>query len=127
MQIHNLFPLTVVEDKIEIAESERVELIEEINYMHQDTKDKLDPRYAWTGDTHGYEFLFNNPKFEYLASQISSKIFNYLNALSINPKKLSLYYHSSNIDSLSIAFSLSADAARINIFNDYIGLFIFSF
>jgi len=32
--------------------------------------------------------------------------------------KLSIYYHSTNVDSLSLDFSLAGDAARINIFND---------
>jgi len=41
----------------------------------------------------------------------------YFNPSATNTK-LSIYYHSTNIDSLSIDFSLSGDAARINIFND---------
>lgn len=32
--------------------------------------------------------------------------------------KLSIYYHSTNVDSLSLAFSLSGDAARVNFFNE---------
>ena len=39
----------------------------------------------------------------------------YFNPSATNTK-LSIYYHSTNIDSLSIDFSLSGDAARINIF-----------
>lgn len=41
----------------------------------------------------------------------------YLNPTSSN-SKLIIYYHSTNVDSLSIEFSFSGDAARINIFND---------
>ena len=32
--------------------------------------------------------------------------------------KLSIYYHSPNVDSLSLDFSLSGDAARVNLFNE---------
>ena len=41
----------------------------------------------------------------------------YLSPTSRN-SKLSVYYHSTNVDSLSLDFSLAGDAARINIFND---------
>ena len=41
----------------------------------------------------------------------------YFNPYAVNTK-LSVYYHSTNVDSLSVDFSLSGDAARINIFND---------
>ena len=40
----------------------------------------------------------------------------YINPSAANTK-LSVYYHSLNIDSLSLDFSLSGDAARINVFN----------
>jgi hypothetical protein len=32
--------------------------------------------------------------------------------------KLTIYYHSTNVDSLSLDFSLSGDAARVNLFNE---------
>ena len=41
----------------------------------------------------------------------------YLSPTSSN-SQLRVYYHSTNVDSLSLDFSFSGDAARINIFND---------
>jgi len=41
----------------------------------------------------------------------------YLDPFSSNTK-LTVYYHSTNLDSLSLDFAISSDAARINLFND---------
>lgn len=41
----------------------------------------------------------------------------YLSPTSSN-SKLSVYYHSTNVDSLSLDFSLGGDAARVNLFNE---------
>jgi len=41
----------------------------------------------------------------------------YLDPFSSNTK-LTVYYHSTNLDSLSLDFAISGDAARINLFND---------
>ena len=41
----------------------------------------------------------------------------YLNPFTVNTK-LTVYYHSINSDSLSLDFSISADAARVNLFNE---------
>ena len=41
----------------------------------------------------------------------------YLNPFAVNTK-LTVYYHSINSDSLSLDFSISADAARVNLFNE---------
>ena len=41
----------------------------------------------------------------------------YFSPISAN-SKLTIYYHSTNLDSLSLDFSLSADAARVNLFNE---------
>ena len=41
----------------------------------------------------------------------------YFSPTSAN-SKLSIYYQSTNVDSLSLDFSLSADAARVNLFNE---------
>ena len=42
--------------------------------------------YAWTGDTKGYEFLFENKIFESISNKISNTIIKYLQLLEINTK-----------------------------------------
>ena len=60
--IFNLFPLALFRDKIEIAESEREILVNEILFQEKNSKNKIDKgkQPAWTGDTQGHEFLFKN-------------------------------------------------------------------
>ena len=91
MKTHQLFPLTIAQDKIEITNEDRISLANAINKMRkispQDNKNS-----AWTGDTQGYEFLFNDPLFKEIKNKISLKIFNYLNILSINTDKIDLFY-----------------------------------
>jgi len=48
---------------------------------------------------------------------ISGGTIVYLDPFSSNTK-LTVYYHSTNLDSLSLDFTISGDAARINLFND---------
>jgi hypothetical protein len=49
------------------------------------------------------------------ASSDNDGVIAYFSPTSAN-SKLSIYYHSTNVDSLSLDFSLSGDAARINLF-----------
>jgi hypothetical protein len=51
------------------------------------------------------------------ASSDNDGVVAYFSPTSAN-SKLSIYYHSTNVDSLSLDFSLTGDAARINIFNE---------
>ena len=49
------------------------------------------------------------------ASSDNDGVIAYLSPISAN-SKLSIYYHSTNVDSLSLDFSLTGDATRINLF-----------
>ncbi len=49
------------------------------------------------------------------ASNDNDGVIAYLSPISAN-SKLSIYYHSTNVDSLSLDFSLTGDATRINLF-----------
>ncbi len=89
----NLFPLTVVQDKIVIDENERISLIKEITKMQSGYYNESS--YAWTGDTKGYEFLFANNQFKNLADKISDCVIKYLHLLEINTKLLDIYYQRS--------------------------------
>ncbi len=93
MKALNLFPLTVAQDKITISEDERMIFINEIKKMQSKNNQKSD--YAWTGDTKGYEFLFENKLFGNLAKKISDAIIKYLQILEINTNLLDIYYQRS--------------------------------
>ncbi len=93
MKALNLFPLTVAQDKIVIDENERRLLVDEIVHMQEiNNKNSV---YAWTGDTKGYEFLFENKVFKNLANKISGAIMKYLQLLEINTNLLDIYYQRS--------------------------------
>ena len=58
MKVFNIFPLTIVKDKIIIDENDRKILVDEIKKMKLEENNAGHTNYAWTGDTKGYEFLF---------------------------------------------------------------------
>ncbi len=94
MKIYNLFPLTVMQDKIHLESKERDILINEIKRMKLETENKK-TNFAWTGDTKGHEFLFSNNLFSSLSAKISNSIIQYLKILEINTDKLDIYYQRS--------------------------------
>ncbi len=93
MKALNLFPLTVFQDNISIDEKQRNLLINEITKMQSVQNDQSS--YAWTGDTKGHEFLFENKLFKDLAKKISSSVIKYLEILEINTNLLDIYYQRS--------------------------------
>ena len=93
MKVLNLFPLTVTQDKINVDEHERSLLINEIKNMQLNNNKQSS--YAWTGDTNGYEFLFENKLFGNLAKKISESVIKYLQLLEINTDLLDIYYQRS--------------------------------
>jgi len=95
MKIFNLFPLTVIQKKIFLEDTERASLIAEINKMRNENKQEIKSNYAWTGDTKGHEFLFSNSLFKSISKKISSVIIDYLKTLEINPENLDIYYQRS--------------------------------
>jgi hypothetical protein len=93
MKLVNIFPLTICYDVIPMKEDKRKELV---NYIEeQKNKPKgvgsTASEGAWTGDVHGFEFLLNDDKFKDLRSLISSKIYDYLNLMSVNSDIVDLY------------------------------------
>jgi len=76
MEVFNIFPLTIVKDKIIIDENDRKILVDEIKKMKLEENNAGHTNYAWTGDTKGYEFLFSNSIFNDLSLKISKSIKN---------------------------------------------------
>ena len=95
MKVFNLFPLTIVQEKISIEENDREILVNEIKKMQDNNESEKKSLYAWTGDTKGYEFLFSNILFKDLSNKISKVIIKYLETLEINTKLLDIYYQRS--------------------------------
>ena len=95
MKIYNLFPLTIMQDKIILENKERHILINEIKKMRNKENENKKSEFAWTGDTKGFEFLFSNNLFNSLSNKISNSIIKYLRELEINTDKLDIYYQRS--------------------------------
>ena len=93
MNIINLFPLTILKDKINISDEEKALMINEIRDMKKNSKytDYQTKTNAWTGDTQGYEFIHKNAKFQKLFNEISKRIWDYLNCVEIDSKLIDLY------------------------------------
>ena len=68
MNLINLFPLTIIKDKIDVLDDEKKLMIKEIREMKKNSKNinYQTKTNAWTGDTQGYEFIHKNKKFKNL-------------------------------------------------------------
>ena len=93
MNLINLFPLTILKDKIDISDDEKSLMINEIRDMKKNSKNinYQTKTNAWTGDTQGYEFIHKNVKFQNLFKEISKRIWEYLNCVEIDSKLIDLY------------------------------------
>ena len=86
MQVINLFPLSLVKEKILLSDNIKDEMKNEILSMVLDSKNEnyKGPIDSWTGDTQGFEYLYKNQKFKSLFKEIKKKLVNYLTHLGIN-------------------------------------------
>ncbi len=93
MNLINLFPLTIIKDKIEIIDNEKVLMIDEIRNMKNNSKneDFQTKTNAWTGDTQGFEYIHKNRKFKNLFDEITKRIWGYLDCIEIDSKRVDLY------------------------------------
>ena len=90
-KILNLFPLTIYQSKIEIPQSAKKEMVNEIMEM-KNKSDNKNLNDSWTGDTQGYENLFTNKKFDLFFNETSKHLKNYLEYFEIDNNKVDLYY-----------------------------------
>ena len=75
MKVHNFFPLSILQDQIKLTDVEKIDLINDIRIMKdnsQNSEYKLNQA-SWTGDTQGYEYIYDNPKFNNLFLEIKKK------------------------------------------------------
>ena len=93
MKIINLFPLTIVQNKILLDQKIKNQMTKEIQTMILESKNKEYKKTSdsWTGDTQGFEYLYKNEKFRSLFNEIKKQILNYLNHLKIDENTIELY------------------------------------
>ena len=93
MKVHNFFPLSILQDQIKLTDEEKINLINDIRVMKSNSQNsdfqKNDA--SWTGDTQGYEYIFNIPKFENLFLEVKKKIEIYLDFLKIDKDQIEIY------------------------------------
>jgi len=93
MKVHNFFPLSILQDQIKLTDEEKFNLVNDIRKMKNNSQNsdyQLNDA-SWTGDTQGYEYIFNNPKFENLFLEIKKKIEIYLDFLKIDKNQIETY------------------------------------
>ena len=73
MQIINLFPLSIIREKISLSQNIKNEMIEEIRLMVKNSKNEKykSNNSSWTGDTQGFENIYRNEKFKELFLEIN--------------------------------------------------------
>ena len=95
MKVLNLFPSSIIQDKILINQEIKQGMIKEIETMVSNSKNKDDKgtQDSWTGDTQGFEYIFKNEKFSELKyAQTISKSANLKNySVQLNEGKVSSY------------------------------------
>lgn len=95
-EVFDLFPLSVLKDKILLSPNEKQKLLEYIFSIEEETEDiKKRKQDAWLGDTKGHEFLLQNKKMHKIAKLIGEKIKVYTEMLSLDNEKLHFYYQRS--------------------------------
>ena len=89
----NLFAVSLSQEKIPIGENIKKEMINEIQSMVSDSKNKdyKISRDSWTGDTQGFEYLYKNKKFNILFQEIKKQLIDYIKKLGINENEIDLY------------------------------------
>ena len=93
MKVHNFFPLSILQDQIKLLDEEKINLIDDIRVMKSNSQnsDYQKNDASWTGDTQGYEYIFNIPKFENLFLEVKKKIEIYLDFLKIDKEQIEIY------------------------------------
>ncbi|MDC0445579.1 2OG-Fe(II) oxygenase family protein [Candidatus Pelagibacter sp.] len=93
MKVHNFFPLSILQDQIKLADDEKLSLINDIRIMknNSDNSSYQKSDASWTGDTQGYEYIFNNAKFDNLFLNIKKKIEIYLDFLKVDKDQIETY------------------------------------
>ena len=93
MKVNNFFPLSILQDQIKLSNKEKDNLINDIREMKKNSKNKNYKlnQASWTGDTQGYEYIYNNPRFNNLFVEIKKKIEIYLDFLKVDREQIEIF------------------------------------
>lgn len=93
MPVINLFPLTILQEKISLDKNIKNEMVKEVQSMVKKSKNESyqSTNNSWTGDTQGFEYICRNEKFKSLFQEIKKKIINYLNILKVDENLIDIY------------------------------------
>ena len=93
MKVNNFFPLSILQDQIFLGNEEKINLINDIREMKKNSKNKNYKlnQASWTGDTQGYEYIYNNPRFNNLFVEIKKKIEIYLDFLKVDREQIEIF------------------------------------
>ena len=95
-QIYNFFPLSIYRAKLKLPEENKKEMIEQIINMKKESDKGLKPtQNAWTGDTHGHEYLFKNEKFKLFYQEVEKHVIKYMDHFELDSSKLEFYFQRS--------------------------------
>jgi uncharacterized protein (TIGR02466 family) len=92
MAIDVWFPLAIYREDLTNAANHKRSMLEAIQDLEANG---LEPRnfsnMAWTGDIHGVERIHQDPRFDWIVSQVEAHTICYLDALGVDLNQLDLY------------------------------------
>ena len=93
MPLYNLFPLSILKEKILLNQNIKNEMIETIDKMYSNSKNisYKNNQSSWTGDTQGFEYLLKDKKFNFLLNEVKKKLIEYIKYLGINDNSIQFY------------------------------------
>jgi uncharacterized protein (TIGR02466 family) len=93
MKVINLFPLSIIQEKILLDKNIKNEMTKEIEIMVSKSQNKNNriKDVSWTGDTQGFEYINKNEKFKELFINIKKVVIKYLDHLKIDENVIDLY------------------------------------
>ena len=93
-QLINIFPLSIYRSKIDLPKNIKHVMLSEIKQMYEDTIKRgiISEDSSWTGDTHGHEYLYENPKFDYFFQEVEKHIKKYIGLFELDLNQLDFYF-----------------------------------
>ena len=93
-QLLNIFPLSIYRSKIDLPKDIKHVMLSEIKQMYENTIKRgiVSKDSSWTGDTHGHEYLYENPKFGYFFQEVEKHIKKYISLFELDLNQLDFYF-----------------------------------
>jgi uncharacterized protein (TIGR02466 family) len=93
-QLINIFPLSIYRSKIDLPKDIKHVMLSEIKQMYENTIKRgiISEDSSWTGDTHGHEYLYENPKFDFFFHEVEKHIKKYIGLFELDLNQLDFYF-----------------------------------